>query len=350
MRCADDRGSTNTRIAYESDWRDFSAYCENARIKPLPAKPSDILAYAADLRTTYRLKPATVRRRIYGISQKHLDAGMADPSADEAVKLLLRSLRKSSEKSANAAKRPLRFASLAKVLKVTSGEELIDLRDWALILTGLATALERERIVSLDVRNLLFAPDRLVIRLPRTESTRLNTAREIEIPRMPGDPYCAVAAIEAWLDAAVIDRGPVFRSFRREKLMTTRRLTGRGMTTAIQQRFVAAGLSTELSSNSLRYGAPEFARFVRTSALRLGTLHLRDDGEIVASKMKASPRLPVRLQRGPQYRRFVAAQPRGVGISRPAPATALYCAVFFLRRLGRRHFALSGYASLRSLR
>jgi hypothetical protein len=310
VRCADDRGSNNTRIAYESDWRDFSAYCESARIKPLPAKPSDILAYAADLRTTYRLKPATVRRRIYGISQKHVDAGLSDPSADEAVKTLLRSLRKSSEKSASAAKRPLRFSSLAKVLKVTASEDLIDLRDWALILTGLATALERERIVSLDVRNLLFAPDRLVIRLPRSDSTRLNTAREIEIPRLPGDPYCAVAALEAWLDAAVIDRGPVFRSFRREKLMTTRRLTGRGMTTAIQQRFIAAGLSAELSSNSLRYGAPEFARYVRSSALKLGTLKIREDGEIVASKLKAAARLPVRLQQGPQYRRY-AASPRG---------------------------------------
>jgi site-specific recombinase XerD len=321
VRYADERSSVNTRIAYESDWRDFSAYCENARIKALPAKPSDILAYATDLRTTYRLKPATVRRRIYGISQKHLDAGHVDPSTDEAVKTLLRSLRKSSEKSATAAKRPLRLAGLAKVWKVTCGEELIDLRDWALILTGLATALERERIVSLDVRNLLFAPDRLVIRLPRTDSTRLNSAREIEIPRLPGDPYCAVAALEAWLDAAVIDRGPVFRSFRREKLMTGRRLTGRGMTTAIQQRFVAAGLSAELSSNSLRYGAPEFARFLRTSALRLGTLKVREDGEIVASKMKASARLPVRLQQGPQYRRFVAAQPRGVGVARSGSGT-----------------------------
>ena len=141
MRCADERGSANTRIAYESDWRDFSAYCETERIKPLPAKPSDILAYAADLRGTYRLKPATVRRRIYGISQKHVDAGLNDPSADEAVKALLRSLRKSSEKAASAAKRPLRFAGLAKVLRVTSNEDPLDLRDWALILTGLATAL-----------------------------------------------------------------------------------------------------------------------------------------------------------------------------------------------------------------
>ena len=318
MRCAEERGSANTRIAYESDWRDFSAYCESARIKPLPAKPSDVLAYANDLRTTYRLKPATVRRRIYGISQKHLDAGLGDPSADESVKMLLRSLRKSSEKASIAAKRPLRLASLAKVRKFTSGEELIDLRDWALILTGLATALERERIVSLDVRNLLFAADRLVIRLPRTDSTRLSAAREIEIPRLPGDPNCAVAALEAWLDAAVIDRGPVFRSFRREKLMTTRRLTGRGMTTAIQQRFLAAGLSSELSSNSLRYGAPEFARFVRTSAVRLGTLNVREDGEVVASKLKAVPRVAVRLQQGPQYKRAVTPQPRGVGIARAA--------------------------------
>jgi hypothetical protein len=318
VRCADERGSNNTRIAYESDWRDFSAYCESARIKPMPATPSDVLAYAEALRSTYRLKPATVRRRIYGISQKHLEAGLRDPSADETVRVLLRALRKSSESASIAAKRPLRLSALAKVRKVTASDELIDLRDWALVLTGLATALERERIVSLDVRNLLFAPDRLVIRLPRSESSRLNAAREIEIPRLPGDVNCVVAALEAWLDAAVIDRGPVFRSFRREKLMTSRRLTGRGMTTAIQARFTAAGLSAELSSNSLRYGAPEFARYVRTAAIRLGTLRVRENGDAIASKMKALARMPIRLQKGPQYRRFAAQPSRTVSVDRVA--------------------------------
>ncbi len=317
MRNADDRCSNNTRIAYESDWRDFSSYCAASRVRALPAKPSDVLAYASDLRATYRLKPATVRRRIYGISQKHLEGGYADPAADESVRALLRALRKSCERTAGAAKRPLRLASLAKVRKVTSGDDLIDLRDWALILTGLATALERERIVSLDVRHLLFAADRLVIRLPRTGSVRLSATREIEIPRLPGNVNCAVAALEEWLDAAVIDRGPVFRSFRRERVMTSRRLTGRGMTTAIQARFLAADLGPELSSNSLRYGAPEFVRYARATAVRLGTLRLREDGEAIASKMKAAPRLVIRRQQGPQYRRF-AGEPRRADVSRAA--------------------------------
>jgi site-specific recombinase XerD len=84
VACSDDLGSVNTRIAYESDWRDFSAYCKAARVRALPAKPRDLLAYAADLRSTYRLKPSTIRRRIYGISQKHVEAGASDPSADGA--------------------------------------------------------------------------------------------------------------------------------------------------------------------------------------------------------------------------------------------------------------------------
>ena len=271
MACSDDLGSVNTRIAYESDWRDFSAYCKAARVRALPAKPRDLLAYAADLRSTYRLKPSTIRRRIYGISQKHLEVGASDPSADDAVRTLLRSLRKSSERSSVAARHPLTLSALAKVRKVTAGDDPLDRRDWALVLTGLATALERERIVALDVRNLNFTADRLVVRVPRSTSTRLSAVREIEIRRVPGDPYCAVAALEAWLDAAAIERGPVFRSFRREKVLTARRLTGRGMTTAIQQRFRAAKLPDVLSSNSLRYGAPEFARYLENAAQRSKT-------------------------------------------------------------------------------
>ncbi|MBD5635490.1 MAG: hypothetical protein IAI49_13520 [Candidatus Eremiobacteraeota bacterium] len=305
MRSVDERSSNNTRIAYESDWRDFTAYCASERIKPLPAKPRDILAYAADLRTTYRLKPATVRRRIYGISQKHLDAGHGDPSAHEAVKTLLRSLRKTSE-TAKAVKRPLRVANLAKIRNVAS-TELIDVRDWALILLGLATALERERIVSLDVRNLHFGAERLIVKLPRSKSTRLNTARHIEIPRLHGDPYCPVDALEAWLRAASIVRGPVFRSFRREEMLTTRRLTGRGMTTAIQQRFIAAGLSADLSSNSLRYGAPEFARYVRAAALRNAALDVRRNGQRVKTA-KAAPRSPSPDVSRPRAGRSGAAQ------------------------------------------
>jgi len=70
-----------------------------------------------------------------------------------------------------------------------------------------------------------------------------------------GNNRCAVRALRAWLQAAAIHRGPVFRRTRRGDTVDAERLTGQSVALIVKRRSKAAGLAPEqLSGHSLRAG------------------------------------------------------------------------------------------------
>ena len=66
---------------------------------------------------------------------------------------------------------------------------------------------------------------------------------------------CAVRALQAWLHAAGIHRGPVFRQMRRGDTVTDRRLSDQSVALIVKRRARTAGLPPALlSGHSLRAG------------------------------------------------------------------------------------------------
>ena len=66
---------------------------------------------------------------------------------------------------------------------------------------------------------------------------------------------CAVRALQAWLQAAAIHRGPVFRQMRRGDTLTDRRLSDQSVALIVKRRAAGAGLPhAPLSGHSLRAG------------------------------------------------------------------------------------------------
>src|SRR5690349_16711891 len=72
--------ASNTRRAYASDWRAFTAWCDAHRLGALPAEPSAVVLYITDMART--AKPATIRRRLSSISVAHQCAGLPTPTTD----------------------------------------------------------------------------------------------------------------------------------------------------------------------------------------------------------------------------------------------------------------------------
>src|SRR5438105_14286611 len=54
--------AANTLRGYQSDWRDFCAWCEGHGIGPLPANPESVATYIAEC--AGRLKVGTLQRRL----------------------------------------------------------------------------------------------------------------------------------------------------------------------------------------------------------------------------------------------------------------------------------------------
>ena len=92
-------------------------------------------------------------------------------------------------------------------------DTLRGLRDRALLLLGFAGAFRRSELVALRVEDLAFVPDGLRVAIRRSKGDQEGAGQEIAIPH--GTRLRPVEAVRAWLDAAGIAEGPVFRRIRK---------------------------------------------------------------------------------------------------------------------------------------
>jgi integrase len=85
------------------------------------------------------------------------------------------------------------------------------LRDRALLLVGFAVGLRRSELVALMVEDLSPSPDGVRIRIARSKSDQQARGHELLLVYAQPLRPCPVRALRAWLDAAEITTGPIFR-------------------------------------------------------------------------------------------------------------------------------------------
>ena len=90
---AQDEKAASTRRGYRSDWRDFSAWCDRMGLEPLPASPATAAAYFAHLADSGR-SAGTIARRVAAIAYAHKLKGAESPTTAEAVRQVLRGIRR----------------------------------------------------------------------------------------------------------------------------------------------------------------------------------------------------------------------------------------------------------------
>ncbi|MET3840440.1 integrase [Bradyrhizobium sp. OAE829] len=195
----------STRKAYETDFRLFRSYCEGKGVSALPASPETVASYLAAEALT--AKPSTIGRRVAAIRYAHKLAGLDAPTDAEGVKATVRGVRRTFG-GAKTKKAPA-VAARMKSMAALAPANLTGMRDRALLLIGFAGAFRRSELVALDVADLLEADEGLRIRIRRGKTDQEGEGRSIAIPR--GDVICPVKALRAWLVAAKIETGPIFR-------------------------------------------------------------------------------------------------------------------------------------------
>jgi len=89
-------------------------------------------------------------------------------------------------------------------------DTLTGLRNRAILLLGFAGALRRSELVSLDVADLDFTSDGLVVTLRRSKTDQDGQGRQIGVPYGRRFKTCPVQSLQSWLEAAGITSGPIF--------------------------------------------------------------------------------------------------------------------------------------------
>jgi site-specific recombinase XerD len=238
-----------TRRAYESDWRDFVRWATSNNLDSLPARAEDIAVYLSWLATLGR-KLSTIRRRCAAIAHSHQQSGFDNPAGHTGVRATLSGIGRTIG-SAPAKKSALTVQLLDRVIRKIP-TDLPGLRDRALILVGFAGALRRSELVALELEDLARHPKGLVITVRRSKTDQAGAGKTKVIPT--GKRLKVPAALDAWIAAARITSGPLFRGICGLRVSADR-ICAEQVARIIKARVRAAGLDPRLfAGHSLRSG------------------------------------------------------------------------------------------------
>ena len=227
----------------------------------MPADVADNLRAQGFLKSIGPHAPATVRRRLANWSTvtrwRGLDGTFTSPALKSAIRLAVRAVpRTRRRKSAKAVTGDV----LAKLLATCSTDSLRAVRDRAILMVAFASGGRRRSEIAGLRREQLTAeppiavPDgpplpSLAIHLGRTKTT---SGEQDDVVYLTGRP---VDALNAWLAAAKIDKGSVFRAIGRWGTVSRRALDPQSVNAILKQRAEMAGLeSAEFSAHGLRSG------------------------------------------------------------------------------------------------
>jgi len=238
-----------TLRAYASDWRVFTAWCAAHGVDALPATPHTVALFLADLDS----QPSTLRRKLAAIAVMHRAAGHESPTEHGMVRATFAGIRRER----GTAPRP-KTALLVDELRAavaTCGERRIDIRDRALVLLGFAGALRRSELVGLDVADVSFEGEGLVLRLRRSKTNQEGELEEVAVLYGSDPQTCPVRALQAWLVTAAIVDGRLFRAVDRAGRVGGGRLTARIVGERVKKIGARSGLDPErYAAHSLRSG------------------------------------------------------------------------------------------------
>jgi integrase len=227
----------------------------------MPANVQQGLRDQGFLRSTGPHAPDTVRRRLASWSTltkwRGRDGAFASPALKSAIRLAVRAVpRPRQRKSAKA----ITGDVLAKLLATCEQGSLRDIRDRAILIVAFASGgRRRSEMAGLRKEQLTVEPPvsgedgpplpSLSIHLGRTKN---SGASQDEVVYLVGRP---VEALNAWLDAAKIDSGSVFRGIDRWGNVSRRALDPKAVNDIVKRRVAEAGLEPgEFSAHGLRSG------------------------------------------------------------------------------------------------
>jgi site-specific recombinase XerD len=237
--------------AYRSDWQHFTDWCRAQGVQAMPALPEDIATYLAELATTH--KPSTLQRRLAAISQAHQMADVDNPAHSSPVKLTMQGIRRAKGTAPNQVA-PIRAEEL-RAMVTTLPDNLLGLRDRALLLLGFAGAFRRSELVGLNVEDVETTAEGLRVTLARSKTDQEGEGAVKGIPYGRNSETCPVRALQSWLAAASICGGPIFRSVNRYGQVQRGRLSDKAVALVVKRSAMAAGLDpNRYSGHSLRAG------------------------------------------------------------------------------------------------
>ncbi len=248
----------NTRRAYQADFNAFVDYCEAVNLDWRRATSKFLAAYLTSMLRREHITVATIKRARSGISAA-FRAEVITPNpargaeVRETLDAICRKLGVAPKK-----KTALFVRHLVPMLDAAA-DSVTGKRDRALLSIGFTGAFRRSEIVAINVDDITFNKHGAEINVRRSKTDQHGVGRVVGIPRQDDAKYCPAALLEAWLLAAQITEGAVFRSVRERNGKVTigeKALTAGVVATIVKEYAAAAKVDpSKVAGHSLRSGA-----------------------------------------------------------------------------------------------
>ena len=234
--------ANNTLRAYQSDFRDFSAFCIKNGLSAIPTQPKIIALYVTHLSKTSKF--STLKRRIASISVIHKLKGHYLDTKHPIIMENLHGIKRTLG-SRQKAKKPILINDLKLIIKVINEDNKEHLRDKALILVGFAGGFRRSELVNLENEDMEFVNEGVKILIKRSKTDQSGEGILKAIPYFDNKDFCPVIALKEYIKNrfAEKDNGKIFN------------ISDKSVALILKKYAKLAGLdSTKYAGHSLRSG------------------------------------------------------------------------------------------------
>ena len=249
---AADAKASNTRRAYRADFAAFVAWCQASSLEPLPASPATVALYAANM-VREGLKASSIQRAVAAIAHAHKLGGHPSPTQAVAVRETLAGIRRQLG-VAPSRKAPVLVSDIQRMV-ASMPSDMLGIRDRAVMLLGFVGAFRRAELAALDVADVVFTDRGMLVTVRRSKTDQEGEGTIKGIPFAADADTCPVRALRAWMLAAGITAGALFRGVDRWGHVAEERMSDRAVARTVQRAAELVGLdASRFAGHSLRAG------------------------------------------------------------------------------------------------
>ena len=231
--------ANNTLRAYQSDFRDFSAFCAKNGFSSMPSQPKIIALYITHLSKSSKF--STLKRRIASISVLHKLKGHYLDTKHPIIMENLHGIKRTLG-SRQKAKKPILINDLKLIIKAIDEEKI---RDKALILIGFSGGFRRSELVNIHYDDIEFVTEGVKILIKRSKTDQSGEGSVKAIPYFDNQEFCPVIALKNYV-------GKKFSNTNEGKIFN---ISDKSVALIIKRYAEKAGLdSSKYAGHSLRSG------------------------------------------------------------------------------------------------
>ena len=202
--------ASNTLRAYQSDYKDFAAFCIKNGFSAMPTEPKILALYLTHLSSNCKF--STLKRRIASINVVHKMKGhYIDTKHPLVIENLLgiKRVKGTNQKG----KKPILINDLKLIIKAInqSNEKYTrKLRDKTIILIGFSGGFRRSELISIDYEDIEFVGEGVKIFIKRSKTDQSGEGMLKAIPYFDNEEFCPVRSLKLWITQSNIKSGKIF--------------------------------------------------------------------------------------------------------------------------------------------